>query len=119
MAALEADQKKVLHVLAYLMLRMGQEERAGRIYAALVALAPQEKPDRLAHTGLAAVAISQGQGAEALENLRIATEGAAMSSRKAALLLMKAQALWLEGRETEARTACDEYMFLAGKRNDS
>jgi hypothetical protein len=32
---------------------------------------------------------------------------------------MKAQALWLEGRETEARTACDEYMFLAGKRNDS
>lgn len=36
--ALNAEQRRALHVLAYMMLRMGQEERAGRIYAALAAL---------------------------------------------------------------------------------
>ena len=53
---LKENEKKTLHVLAYMMLRMGQEARAGRIYAALVALAPREHPDRLALAGVAAVA---------------------------------------------------------------
>lgn len=114
MAQLREQQRKALHVLAYMMLRMGQQDRAGRIYAALAALAPQNAPDRLALAGLAAVAISAGDGAGALEALRSAMSGAALSSRQAVLHLMKAQAFWLEGRREEARASLDEYLFLAG-----
>lgn len=114
MPALKENQKKTLHVLAYMMLRMGQENRAGRIYAALAALAPREHPDRLALAGMAAVAISEGKGAAALEALRGAMSGAHLSSRQTVLHLMKAQAFWLEGRKEEARAALDEYLFLAG-----
>ena len=72
--ALSRDQKKSLHVLAYLMFRMGQETRARKIYAGLNALAPHEKPDRKALTGLAAIAIEKEEGAKALEYLRAETE---------------------------------------------
>ena len=113
---LTAEEKKALHVLAYMMLRMGQEERAGHIYAALAALSPQGVPDRLALAGMAASALQRGDGAAALESLRGAMDGVPLSSRQAALLLMKAQALWLEGRKEEARSVRDEFLFLAGKR---
>ena len=114
MAKLKENQRRSLHVLAYMMLRMGQEERAARIYAALEALAPQEAPDRQALAGAAAVAIRAGNGAKALESLRKAMNGATLSSRNAVLHLMKAQAFWLEGRREEARAALDEYLFLVG-----
>ena len=114
MGRLNEQQRRTLHVLAYMMLRMGQEARAGRIYAALAALAPEQGPDRLALEGLAALAISRGNGAKALEYLRGARGGRVLSSRQAVLHLMKAQALWLEGRREEARAALDEYLFLAG-----
>ena len=114
MAQLREQQRKALHVLAYMMLRMGQQDRAGRIYAALAALAPQNAPDRLALAGLAAVAISAGDGAGALEGVGSARSGAALASRPAVLHLMKAQAFWLEGRKEEARASLDEYLFLAG-----
>ena len=114
MALLKENQKKALHVLAYMMLRMGQEKRAERIYAALVRLASPESPDRLVLAGTAAVAISEGEGAKALEALRGAMSGGPLSSRQAVLHLMKAQAFWLEGRKEEARAALDEYLFLAG-----
>ncbi|WP_418764235.1 hypothetical protein [Mailhella sp.] len=114
MAKLKENQRRTLHVLAYMMLRMGQRERAERIYAALEALAPQSHPDRLALAGAAAVAISAGNGAKALEYLRGAMSGGPLSSRRTALYLMKAQALWLEGRKEEARAALDEYLFLVG-----
>ncbi|WP_294446098.1 hypothetical protein [uncultured Mailhella sp.] len=114
MAALRESQRRALHVLAYMMLRMGQEDRAARIYAALASLATPENPDRLALAGTAAVAISEGRGAKALEALRGAMGGAPLSSRQAVLHLMKAQAFWLEGRKEEARAALDEYLFLVG-----
>ncbi|HJD96694.1 hypothetical protein [Mailhella massiliensis] len=114
MGVLQEQQRRTLHVLGYMMLRMGQQARAGRIYAALAALAPGQEPDRLALAGLAALAIDEGQGAKALEYLRGAMSGRVLSSRQAALHLMKAQALWLEGRREEARAALDEYLFLAG-----
>ena len=41
-------------------------------------------------------------------------EGAVLSSKHAALYFMKAQALWLEGRNAEAEAAKDEYLFLKG-----
>ena len=114
MAGLKENQRRTLHVLAYMMLRMGQEDRAGRIYAALTALSPLDNPDRLALAGTAAVAIGEGNGAKALEALRGAMSGATLSSRQSVLHLMKAQAFWLEGRKEEARAALDEYLFLAG-----
>ena len=81
----------------------------------LAALAPAHKPDRQALAGLAAIAIDKGEGAKALELLRAAVEGAVLSSRHAALYLMKAQALWLEGRITEAQAARDEFLFLSDR----
>ena len=114
MSVLKERQRRALHVLAYMMLRMGQEERAGRIYAALASLASTDSPDRLALAGTAAVAISEGRGAKALEALRGAMGGSPLSSRQAVLHLMKAQAFWLEGRKEEARAALDEYLFLVG-----
>ncbi len=114
MGQLDRQQRRTLHVLAYMMLRMGQEARAGRIYAALAALAPQNEPDRLALAGLAALAIEEGQGSKALEYLRGAMGGRVLSSRHAVLHLMRAQAFWLEGRREEARAALDEYLFLVG-----
>ena len=72
MAGLSGDQKKSLHVLAYMLFRMGQQDRARKIYAALVSLAPEDRPDRKALSGLAAIAIGKGEGAKALELLRAA-----------------------------------------------
>ena len=114
MAGLSGDQKKSLHVLAYMLFRMGQEKRARKIYAGLAALAPEKKPDRMALAGLAAIAIESGEGGRALEYLRAAMDGAVLSSKHAALHFMKAQALWLEGRTAEAEAAKDEYLFLKG-----
>ena len=66
MAELSSNQRRSLHVLAYMLYRMRQEGRARRIYAGLAALSPAQKPDRKALIGLAAIAIENGEGAEAL-----------------------------------------------------
>ena len=39
MAELTSNQRRSLHVLAYMLFRMGQEARARKIYAGLAALA--------------------------------------------------------------------------------
>lgn len=119
MAELSSSQRRSLHVLAYMLFRMGQETRARRIYAGLAALSSGKKPDRKALMGLAAIAIENGEGAKALEYLRAAMEGAVLSSKHAALHFMKAQALWLEGRNAEAEAAKDEYLFLKGNSAES
>lgn len=114
MAELTSNQRRSLHVLAYMLFRMGQESRARRIYAGLAALSSEKKPDRKALIGLAAIAVENEEGAKALEYLRSAMDGAVLSSKHAALHFMKAQALRLEGRNAEAEAAIDEYFFLKG-----
>ncbi len=114
MVELTSNQRRSLHVLAYMLFRMGQESRARRIYAGLAALSSEKKPDRKALIGLAAIAVENGEGAKALEYLRSAMDGAVLSSKHAALHFMKAQALRLEGRNAEAEAAIDEYFFLKG-----
>ncbi len=116
---LGADQKQALHVLAYMLYRMGQEERAGRLYRGLLALSGSSRPDKLACAGLAAIDIGRGDGASALAHLRPVLSNVVLSSRQAVFLFMKAQALWLERRETEARAALNEYLFLASGKRDS
>ena len=108
----DREQIRALHVLAYMLFRMGQEERAERIYKGLLALSAPEAPDRLACAGLAAIAIGRGDGASALGYLRPVLDGGVLSSKQAVFLFMKAQALRLEKRETEAKAALDGYLFL-------
>ena len=105
-----------LRVLAYLFFRMGHMERARRVFAALVALADPKHPDIQAITGLAAVALEQGRGKEALEHLRtvMESEGQALSSKQAVFYLMRAQALWMEGRREEAQSMVETYLHLMG-----
>ncbi|MBR5997508.1 MAG: hypothetical protein IK027_00175 [Deltaproteobacteria bacterium] len=111
-----AEQLTTLRVLAYLFFRMGHMERAGRVFAALAALADPECPDLQANVGLAAVALEQGHGKEALEHLRTIMENKdrAFSSKEAVFYLMRAQALWMEGRREEAKSMVETYLHLMG-----
>ncbi len=99
------DERLTLHVLAWLLLRMGLPERAGRVYAALADA--EDAPDRRACAGLAAVELTRPDGdpAVALRWLNAALAGRAPSSREAGLHLMRAQALWRADRTDEARSA--------------
>ena len=115
MDRLTVDQRRALHVLGYLMFRMGRGDSATRIYGTLVTLS--DGSDRRALAGLAALDIERGDGARALAHVRAAMDGP-LSTRDAVLYLLKAQALWLEGRQAEARAARDEYIFLVGKGRD-
>jgi len=108
------EQCRALHILAYLMLRMGQWERARHIYATLVSIEDSTSPDTLAHAGLSAIAIQNEDGAGALAHLHIAMQDGVFSTRRSALYLMKAQGLWLEGRKDAAREAVQEYLYIAG-----
>lgn len=110
---LDPQQRRTLHVLGYLCLRMGQMDRAARVFAVLAAL-PADVPDRQAYSGLAAVALDKGDAATALKHLYTAMEGEPLSSRRSALHLLRAQALWREDRKDEAKSAVDEYLYLAG-----
>ena len=109
--ALTVEQRRALHVLGYLLFRMGRGESAARIYGALATLTAA--PDRQVLAALSALAIERGDGAQALTWLRTAMNGP-LPARYAVLHLLKAQALWLEGRKAEARAARDEYAFLSG-----
>jgi hypothetical protein len=114
---LERQHRETLSVLGYLYLRMGELDRAGRLFAALLAVTGDAAPDhsaRLAHAGLAAVDVERGEAASALEHLHEAMAGQVLSSRSAALHLLRAKALWRQGRESEARQAGDMFVHLAG-----
>ena len=110
-SSLSAEQRKTLNVLGYMFLRMGHFDRAQRIFAAMLALDPG---DRWASRNLAAIAVQKGDGASALRHLQTALGNEPLSSRDAALHLLRAKALWLEGRKDEAHRAVDEFMHLSG-----
>lgn len=116
---LAQDQRATLSILGYLFYRMGRLDSAAKVFAALVALAPAEADDeitRRACATLAAIEVEQGRGQEALPLLRRVTEGRILPSREAALHLLRARALWQQGRHEEARAAADDYLYLAGVR---
>ena len=65
-----ADERRTLSVLAFLFYRMGLEDRARRVYAAIAELSEPGSADyRFAKAGLAAVAVESGNGAEALAEM--------------------------------------------------
>lgn len=108
---LSLEQRRALNVLGYLFLRMGQFERAGRVFSALAALDPK---DRWARRNLAAIAMHAGDGAAAIRHLQQALPEGPLSTGDAALHLIRAKALWLEGRKDEARGAINEFLHLTG-----
>lgn len=110
------DERKALSVLAFLLFRMGQEERAKRIYEGISELSDPGSSDwRLARAGVAAIAVETGDGTTALAALRDAMKGASLSTHDAALWLLKARALWMQGRHEEAIAARDEFLYLTGQ----
>lgn len=114
-----ADEKKALSVLAFLLFRMGQGERAARVYESLVELSEPGSSDWLfAQEGLAAARIELGDGEKALAAVKAAMKGRVLSSRESALHLLKAQALWLLGRKEEARASRDTYLALTGSHSE-
>lgn len=106
-------------------LRMGELERAGRLFAALIALAGEragdsgtqvlDSLDRLAHASMAAVDLERDDPGAALDNLHKAMDGRVLSSREAALHLLRARALWRQDRRGEARQAVDAFIGLGGR----
>lgn len=112
---LTTGERTTLSVLAFLYYRMGRLEAARRVYEALAALSPENSAEsRAAHAGLAVVALESGDGGEALGHVKSAFGSGPLSTRATTLHLVKAQALWLEGRAEEARAALEDYERFGG-----
>ena len=108
---LTLEQRSALNVLGYLFLRMGLFERARRVFSALAALNPH---DHWAQRNLAAIAMHAGDGAAALSHLQQALAEGPLATTDAALHLVRAKALWMEGRKNEAKNAVNEFLHLSG-----
>lgn len=115
MNTISPEQRQALHVFAFMLFRMKREDRARTIYEALRAMSPAGQPDLLALAGLAAISIDEGKGSEALNYLKPVLANPTEPLRHAVIHLMKAQALWLDNRKTEAKAALNEYLLLAGR----
>lgn len=118
-AVLSADQRCVLHVLAYLWFRMGHLQRAERAFRVLADSPPCDDIARKALAGLAAIALAGGDATTALLHVNAALEGNSTSSRMGFLYLLRGQALWLQGRHDEARNAMTQYLYFAGESSRS
>ncbi len=122
---LERQHRESLLILGYMYLRMGELERAGRLFSALIALAGTraertglpalDSLDRLAHASMAAVDLERDNPGAALDHLHKAMDGLILSSREAALHLLRARALWRQDRRDEARQAVDVFVSLGGR----
>ncbi len=114
---LNENCRATLRVLGYLYLRMGRIDSARRCFAALAAALPADVTARersWVERNLAAAALENNDNNAALNHLNNAMRGITMNTSDAALYLMKARALWRQGRHDEARQALNTYMHLAG-----
>lgn len=92
-----------------MFMRMGQYQQAHTVFKALEALYPN---DAWVQRNLAAIALARSDATSALEHLRRAVGDGNLPSRDAVLYLLRAQALWHLGRESEARNAVDTYLAM-------
>lgn len=114
---LNDDCRATLRVLGYLFLRMGRIDSAHRTFSSLAAALPHDvtaQERSWVERNLAAVALEENDINAALNHLNNAMRGITMTTSDAALYLMKARALWRQGRHEEARQALNTYMHLAG-----
>ncbi len=119
MVELTVSERRAISVLAFMMFRMRRNQSAEHYYRALAKFcSPGSREYRQAMAGLAAVAIDTGSADKAQAAIREAMSAGALSSQDSALLLMKAQSLWLQGRTEEADAALQEYRFLSGTRKE-
>jgi tetratricopeptide (TPR) repeat protein len=108
-SSLDEDQFRALLVLGFLFRRLGLNDKARRLYRALLALRP-DHPDLLAPA--AAAALGDGRGDEALSLLdRLEAAGGSVDlERRLASNLLRAQALAALDRPEEARVAAHRYL---------
>lgn len=115
MPNLTEDEKKTLSVLAFLLFRMGMEDRARRFYETIAELSTPGTPDfRFAKAGLAAAALEAGDAETALREVREALAGGPLSTRDATLHWLRSRALWALGRKEEARAARETFLSMRG-----
>jgi len=108
---LSRAQRDALLMLTYLYTRLGDTARAGAILRGLSKACPEEQ-----RTGkfLAGLALLEEDYERVLKLLAPLTNGAVLGAEDAPLLLLKAKALWQLDRESECRSALDEYFYLVG-----
>ncbi len=115
MVELNISETRALSVLAFLMFRMRRNTSAEHYYMALGKLCPPGSAAyRQAMAGIAAIAIDEKDPEKAQSALRRAMKSGALSSQDSALMLLKAQTLWQQGRHEEAEASLEEYRFLSG-----
>ena len=106
--ALTQEQRNTLSILGYLYYRMGRLDNAATVFEGMDAIS------RRAAATLAAIETDRGNAEKALQLLHRVMDGQTLSTRHAALHLLRARALWQQGRKDEARAAVNEYLYLAG-----
>ena len=94
--ALTQEQRNTLSILGYLYYRMGRLDNAATVFAALDKLAPEgmDAISRRAAATLAAIETDRGNAEKALQLLHRVMDGQTLSTRHAALHLLRARALW-------------------------
>ncbi|MBQ7606457.1 MAG: hypothetical protein IJU76_00495 [Desulfovibrionaceae bacterium] len=97
---LPAQEQKVLHVLGFLFLRMGQAARAKRLFSALVALNAE---DYYARCALALSCIQLDDGETALHALSGISPDAPLPGGPQTYHILLARAYRLTGNTQEAR----------------
>lgn len=110
---LTENEKESLFVLVYLYMGLGDTANAELILENLKKIYPEEKRT---FKYLAAIELERGNGPRTLEYLKPLLQEAVLPTRDAALLLMQAKALWLEGRTQESQNAVTEYLSITGGR---
>ncbi len=100
------QERKVLHILGFLFLRMGQFARAKRLFAALAALDPE---DYYARCAMAHACIQIEDGENALHALSGLSPDAPLPGGEQTYHILLARAYRLNGNEQEAREEMTAY----------
>lgn len=112
---LTLEEQKSLHILAYLYYRMGLYDKAEKLLKSLLIMTDNAPYEKSIFALCATLGILQKNGAEALEYLQNIFDGSVFTGKKTVYYLLKAQALYLENRQDEAKDMLDMYLLLKGK----
>ena len=111
MAVLERENIEALEILGHVYFLQGRQTEARIVFNGILAL---DEDNRAALKHLAALSLEEGAGGEALLRLEAYASLAEKDAGEAdpRIWLMRAKALHLEGRNTEAEDSLAEYMRL-------
>lgn len=111
---LTLDEQKSLHVLGYLYFRMGLYDKAANLLKSLLIMTENVPYDKSIFALTACIEILRKNGKSALEYLENVFDGSVFAGKKACYYLLRAQALFLEQRQDEARNMLDMYLLYKG-----